>query len=144
MKEVFDQNFTLFNVRFNSLKLVFGHDEDLYGFAGVVSFYCDKYNVDNLKKRTVRMSYFHFSTSNKALVTIKISSVKTNRGNFNVKLQEVDKEGVKMVNLRRDSDDIPMHLIHKMSASVPQSAQFVVHPNPSVEQKSSSCLCCRG
>ncbi|KAM3187427.1 hypothetical protein ACTXT7_002343 [Hymenolepis weldensis] len=37
-----------------------------------------------------------------------------------------------------DSDDIPTRLVHKMSPSLPQSAQFVALPNPSVEHKPSN------
>ncbi|KAM3187037.1 hypothetical protein ACTXT7_003125 [Hymenolepis weldensis] len=58
------------------------------------------------------------------------------------------KEGVKMVDLTHDSaltdSDAVTRLVHKISALMPQSAQFVAQPNPSIEQKPSSpCLYCR-
>lgn len=47
----------------------------------------------------------------RSLDNVKNLSVKTNGGNPNVKLQEMDKEGVKLANPRRDSvliDSNPM------------------------------------
>ncbi|VUZ57694.1 unnamed protein product [Hymenolepis diminuta] len=39
-----------------------------------------------------------------------------------------------------DFDAKATHLVHKISASIPQSAQFMAQPSPSFKQKSSS-LC---
>ncbi|VUZ44497.1 unnamed protein product [Hymenolepis diminuta] len=58
-------------------------------------------------------------------------------------------EGVKMANPIHDSvvpdfDSLPTTLVHKISASLPQSAQFGAQPNLSVEQKPSSpCQRCQ-
>ncbi|KAM3183111.1 hypothetical protein ACTXT7_010999 [Hymenolepis weldensis] len=54
----------------------------------------------------------------------------------NPKQQEMVR-GVKMANLMCDSalidfDAMPTHLVHKMSALAPQSAQFVAQPNSSI------------
>ncbi|KAM3173206.1 hypothetical protein ACTXT7_012956 [Hymenolepis weldensis] len=44
MKEVFGQKFSLFNVRFNGLKLVIEHDEELYDFAMVMDLHYDTFS----------------------------------------------------------------------------------------------------
>ncbi|KAM3175737.1 hypothetical protein ACTXT7_007942 [Hymenolepis weldensis] len=75
------------------------------------------------------------------------TSLKLIEENSNVKLAT---KGVKIANLTRDfalsdSDAMPMRLVHKMSASMSQSIQFVAQLNPPVEQKLSlPCQLSRG
>ncbi|VUZ42681.1 unnamed protein product [Hymenolepis diminuta] len=54
-------------------------------------------------------------------------------------LYEMTRKEIKIENLTHNSvfitsDDMPTHLVHKISPSMPQSAQFVAQLNPNVEK----------
>ncbi|VUZ56118.1 unnamed protein product [Hymenolepis diminuta] len=53
-KKFFGQNFSLFSVRFNCLKFVTEHGEDLYDFEGVGNFHCEKFSFGGLIEKPFR------------------------------------------------------------------------------------------
>ncbi|KAM3176437.1 hypothetical protein ACTXT7_006516 [Hymenolepis weldensis] len=83
---------------------------DLYDFTGVVNFHCDRFCFSTFTEE--KFNYLFY-----------ISGLQTNLTH--------DSDLI-------DSDAIPMRLVHKKSASMPSSAQFVARPNPSTEQMASS------
>ncbi|VUZ46577.1 unnamed protein product [Hymenolepis diminuta] len=147
MEEVFCQDFSLFNARFNHLKLVINHDLDLEDFAGVVNFRCFKFKFGNITDEQFRC-HFHPWTSDEALVVTKTPAVKNNREKSHCKAVGIGQRWVKMKNLRRDSTVIDFDssltcLINEMSVSMSQSAKFLAQPNPIEQKPLSPCPCCR-
>ncbi|VUZ56069.1 unnamed protein product, partial [Hymenolepis diminuta] len=130
MEETFGQNFSLFNARFNYLKLATEHDENLYDFSGIMNFRCGKFSFGTLTEEQSRCLIFTSVPQTKPRLPQRTSPLKLLEEKPNVKLQEMVKEGIKMTCLTCDSTLIDSNAkrtrpVQKISASVSHSAKFV-------------------
>lgn len=104
------------------------HDEDLYDFAGVMNFHCNKRSFDTLTEEKFRCPIFISGLQMRLWLPLRTHLLKIMEKNPNVKLQETVRERVKVANLTRNldligSDAKSTRLLHKISASIPQSTK---------------------
>ncbi|VUZ57480.1 unnamed protein product [Hymenolepis diminuta] len=76
MEEVCGQNFSLFNARFNCLKLVIWLDVDLFDFAGGANFLCDTLNFGTLAEEQFRYVIFISGLQTEPWLPLRISLLK--------------------------------------------------------------------
>lgn len=131
-----------FNARFNYIKFEIEYDEDLYDFSTVVNFHYDKFSFVTLTEQEFDV-LVTAQTSNLAMFTTRNSSCRKTPA-WNCKKWS-EKELRVWISAPINSDGIFTRLVHKMSASMTWSTQFVAQPNMYAEKKPSSlCSCCRG
>ncbi|VUZ56396.1 unnamed protein product [Hymenolepis diminuta] len=92
MEEVFGQDFSFFNVYLNCLKLAIEQDEDLYDFARVVNFHCDRFRSSTLTEEQFRCLIFISGLQTKPCLPLRTRLFKLMEENPNPKLRETVRE----------------------------------------------------